>query len=62
MTVPNASNKSGPYVLDGVATVFARTFLIVDADHLAIIRTENGVKTEITTGFILRELMLMLPY
>lgn len=53
MTVPNASNKSGPYVLDGVATVFARTFLIVDADHLAIIRTENGVKTEITTGFII---------
>ena len=53
MTVPNASNKSGPYVLDGVATVFARTFLIVDANHLAIIRTENGVKTEITTGFII---------
>lgn len=53
MTVPNASNKSGPYVLDGVAAVFARTFLIVDADHLAIIRTENGVETEITTGFII---------
>ena len=53
MTVPSASNKSGPYVLDGVASVFARTFLIVDADHLAIIRTENGVKTEITTGFII---------
>jgi hypothetical protein len=51
MTVPSATAKSGPYNGNGVTTVFAYGFRILDAAHIRVIRTENDIDTEVTTGF-----------
>lgn len=51
MTVSSATNKSGPYTGNGVTTVFAYGFRILDASHIKVVRTEGGVDTVLTTGF-----------
>lgn len=51
MTVSSATNKSGPYTGNGVTTVFAYGFRILDASHIKVVRTENGADTVLTTGF-----------
>lgn len=51
MTVSSATNKSGPYTGNGVTTVFAYGFRILDASHIKVVRTEAGVDTVLTTGF-----------
>lgn len=51
MTVSSATNKSGPYTGNGVTTVFAYGFRILDASHIQVVRTENGGDTVLTTGF-----------
>lgn len=51
MTVPSATNKSGPYTGNGVTTVFPYGFRILDAAHIQVVRTENDVDTILTTGF-----------
>lgn len=45
MTVPSAVNRSGPYVGNGVTTIFPYTFRIVHESHLRAIRAEAGVET-----------------
>lgn len=51
MTVPSATNKSGPYTGNGVTTVFPYGFRILDASHIQVVRTEGGVDTVLTSGF-----------
>lgn len=51
MTVPSAINKSGPYTGNGVTTVFPYGFRILNASHIQVVRTENGIDTVLTTGF-----------
>lgn len=50
MTVSSSSNRNGPYSGNGSTTVFARTFLVTDADHLKVYQTISGVTTEVTSG------------
>ena len=50
MTISSSINKSGPYNGNGSTTVFARTFRVLDADHLKVYQTKDGVTTEVTTG------------
>jgi len=50
MTVTNSTNRSGPYIGNGVTTVFAREFLVFDADHIRVYQTIAGVTTEVLTG------------
>lgn len=49
MTVSGTTNLN-QYIGDGAATVFARTFLVTDFDHLKVYTTTSGVTTEVTTG------------
>lgn len=51
MTVSSEVSKSGPYTGNGVTVTFGFTFLILDASHIKVVRTENDLDTEITTGF-----------
>lgn len=48
MTVPNETNKSGPYFGDTVTKTFDYDFKIVDAAHLNVVRSEGGVPTTLT--------------
>lgn len=50
MTVSSNANKSGPYTANGSTTVFARGFLVLDADHLKVFQTTDGNDVEITSG------------
>jgi len=50
MTVSNQTNRSGPYIGNGVTTVFARTFKMANEDHLAIYQNINGVISEVLSG------------
>lgn len=50
MTISSTVNKSGPYSGNGSTTVFARTFRVLDADHLSVYETTDGVTTKVTTG------------
>jgi len=50
MTISSSTNKSGPYNGNGSTTVFARTFRVLDADHLKVYQTISGVTSEVTTG------------
>ena len=50
MTVSSSTNRNGPYSGNGSTTVFARTFLVADADHLKVYQTISGVTTEVTSG------------
>lgn len=50
MTVSSSTNRNGPYTGNGSTTVFARTFLVTDADHLKVYQTVSGVTTEVTSG------------
>ena len=51
MTVSNSSNKSGPYVGDGVTTVFPRTFKIISESHLVVYFVVSGVDSVQSSGF-----------
>lgn len=48
MTVASDVNRSGPYTGNGVTTVFAYGFRILDASHISVVRTEAGVETVLT--------------
>lgn len=50
MTISSSTNKSGPYNGNGAATVFARTFRVLEANHLKVYQTVGGVTSEVTTG------------
>lgn len=50
MTVSSSTNRNGPYSGNGSTTVFARTFLVTDADHLKVYQTISGVTTEVSSG------------
>jgi hypothetical protein len=52
MTVPSETKKSGPYTGNGVTTAFAYGFRILDASHIRVVRTENEIDTDVTTGFV----------
>ncbi|WP_454618379.1 hypothetical protein [Bradyrhizobium cenepequi] len=45
MTVASEVNRSGPYIGNGVTTIFNYGFRILDENHLKVIRTEAGVET-----------------
>lgn len=51
MTVASAVNKSGPYIGDGVVTVFPRTFKLYDSDHIRVLQTIGTTITELTGGY-----------
>ncbi|TIW56674.1 MAG: hypothetical protein E5V54_11175 [Mesorhizobium sp.] len=49
MTIPSATNRSGPYSGNGVTTVFDYEFRIVDENHIKVISADaNGVETVLT--------------
>lgn len=51
MTVPSEVNRSGPYLGNGVTTVFGYGFKIVNQAHLRVIRTDAaGNETVLTLG------------
>lgn len=50
MTISSSTNRSGPYNGNGSTTVFARTFRVLEAEHLKVYQTISGVTTEVTTG------------
>lgn len=50
MTVESSSNKSGPFIASGETGVFPRSFLVFDPAHVRVVRTRDGVETDITTG------------
>ncbi|UPK31816.1 hypothetical protein IVB18_26160 [Bradyrhizobium sp. 186] len=45
MTVASETSKSGPYTGNGVTTIFAYGFRILDKAHLKVTRDENNVET-----------------
>lgn len=49
MTVESTTNKSGPYVATGTGGTFPRPFLLLDEDHLRVIRVRDGVEADITS-------------
>lgn len=51
MTVSNENNQSGPYTGNGITTVFAYGFRILDPSHIQVVRTDSGRNTVLTTGF-----------
>lgn len=49
MTVSSETNRSGPYIGNGVTTMFDYEFRIVDKNHLTVIKTNSaGVETTLT--------------
>lgn len=48
MTVSSETAKSGPYTGNGVTTVFAYGFRILDAGHIEVIRTVAGTNTTVS--------------
>jgi len=50
MTVSSATNKSGPYSGNGVATVFAYGFRILDATHIQVVTTTGGTDTIVSAS------------
>lgn len=45
MTVPSTTNRSGPYMGNGVTTSFSYEFRIVNPAHVTVIRAEGGIET-----------------
>jgi hypothetical protein len=50
MTVASEINRSGPYIGNGVTTVFDYEFRILDQAHVKVIRAQAGIETELTLG------------
>jgi hypothetical protein len=50
MTISSVLRRAGPFNGNGSTTVFAREFVVLDADHLKVYQTISGVTTEVTTG------------
>ncbi|SFN77656.1 hypothetical protein SAMN05216573_12144 [Bradyrhizobium sp. Rc3b] len=50
MTVASEVNRSGPYIGNGVTTIFAYGFLILNEAHVKVIRTEAGIDTVLEFG------------
>ncbi|WP_313349064.1 sialate O-acetylesterase [Paracoccus sp. (in: a-proteobacteria)] len=50
MTVESAKNKAGPFNVTGTSGTFPRDFLILDDDHLRVIRVRDGEETDLTSG------------
>ncbi|ABL71844.1 metallophosphoesterase [Paracoccus denitrificans] len=50
MTVESAKNKAGPFNVTGTSGTFPRKFLLLDEDHLRVIRVRDGQETDLTTG------------
>lgn len=49
MTIPSATSKSGPYLGNGVTTVFAYGFKINDEAHIRVVHTDaDDVETDLT--------------
>lgn len=48
MTVSSETAKSGPYTGNGVTTVFAYNFRILDAAHIEVVRTVNGTASTVS--------------
>lgn len=45
MTVASETNRAGPYIGNGVTTIFDYTFKILDEAHIRVIREENGIES-----------------
>jgi len=50
MTVESAKNKAGPFNVTGTSGTFPRDFLLLDEDHLRVIRVRDGAETDLTSG------------
>lgn len=50
MTVESQNNKSGPFIASGATGVFPRNFLVFDPAHVRVVRSRDGVETNIETG------------
>lgn len=50
MTVESAKNKSGPFLVAGTSITCPRDFLIIDEDHLRVVRVRSGIEDDLTTG------------
>ncbi|WGR61453.1 hypothetical protein E3U26_12420 [Paracoccus ferrooxidans] len=50
MTVESAKNKAGPFNVTGTSGTFPRDFLLLDEDHLRVIRVRDGEETDLTSG------------
>lgn len=50
MTVESSKNKAGPFLAAGPSGTFPRDFLLIDADHLRVIRVRDEVETDLSAG------------
>lgn len=50
MTVESSKNKAGPFHAAGPSGTFPRDFLLIDADHLRVIRVRDEVETDLSAG------------
>ena len=50
MTISSVLRRAGPFNGNGSTTVFAREFMVLDADHLKVYQTIADVTTEVTSG------------
>ena len=50
MTLPVGTNRSGPYIANGVTTIFARTFFALKAEHIQVYQTIGSDTNLITSG------------
>lgn len=55
MTIENEQNVSGPYIANGVTTVFARNFPLRAEADLQVVQIRDGVETTLTTGFTIED-------
>lgn len=51
MTVSSEVSKTGPYTGNGVTVAFPFGFVILNQNHIKVIRTEAGADTVLTSGF-----------
>lgn len=50
MTVESTQNKAGPFNVTGTSITIPRNFLVLDEDHLRVIRVRDGIESDLTAG------------
>jgi len=50
MTIASEVNRSGPYIGNGVTTIFDYEFRVLDETHIRVVRADNGIESDLTLG------------
>jgi len=51
LSISSEVRTAGPYTPNGVTTVFPFSFALLEEDDLLVISSEDGIETELTSGF-----------